>query len=164
MHRALKLILILFSSLSILAAESARSSQNLSPDSCATELGATVQEEAEAQLKSLLKRPNTLPKDAIRQIIVYINSKTNWDGDQKHKEWQKLTHTYNQRRANYWINSPFLRTHDGHIVCWGETRGHLLIFRSDGKIFLSYNPNRPDPHQGAHGYKIDWTDPTLRAL
>lgn len=158
-----KLILILFSSLAILASESVFSRQNSSP-SCASHLGAKKSEEDKARLLSLLRRPDTLPKDAIRQIITYINEKADWNGHEKHKEWQKLTHLYNQKRSNYWINSPFLRTNEGHIVCWGETRGHLLIFRDDGKIFISYNPNRPNPHNGQGGYQIDWSDPTLKAL
>ena len=113
------------------------------------------------RLTALLRSPNTLPKDAIREIITYLKNRDEWDGERKFTEWRELTHLYNQRRTNYWINAPSLRTADGDFVCWGETRGHLLIFRADGAIFKSYNPERPNP-QGGASYQVDWSDPTLK--
>jgi hypothetical protein len=114
-----------------------------------------------APVLSLLRNPNTLPKNAIKGILGYLKNQYFWSGEQKHKEWQELVHIYNRGRSTYWINAPYLKTQDGDIVCWGETRGHLLIFRKDGKIFTSFNPFRPNPSHRGSSYQIDWDDPTL---
>lgn len=110
---------------------------------------------------NLIRHPDTLPRNAIKSIVGYLKNQYFWNGERKHKEWQELVHIYNQGRNTYWINAPYLKTDDGDIVCWGETRGHLLIFRRDGKIFTSFNPQRPNPSHGVNRYKIDWDDPTL---
>lgn len=137
-----------------------RTAQQMAKGICSGYLKKTPSDQS--RLLGLLRHPDTLPRTAIKSIITYLKSHPEWNGEKKHKEWQEFVHIYNHRRDTFWINAPFLRTAEGDIVCWGETRGHLLIFRKDGQIFMSYNPNRPNPHGGGpDGYQIDWNDPTL---
>ena len=116
----------------------------------------------DSRLISLLRSPSTLPPQAIREIVAFLKSQTEWSGEQKFARWQEFAHIYNYKRSKHWINTPCLRTLEKEIVCWGETRGHLLVFLPDGQIFKSYNPNRRDPVSGGQPYKVDWSDPTLR--
>lgn len=117
-----------------------------------------------SRLASVLRHPETTPRIAIREILNHLKTYPEWSGPRKYKEWQEFVQVYNSRRINYWINAPCLKTKEGDIVCWGETRGHLLVFRKDGVIFKSYNPLRPDPIQGPNGYQINWDDPTLDSI
>lgn len=116
------------------------------------------------RVASVLRHPDTNPGRAIREILTYLKNHPEWNGERKYREWEELVHVYNAGRSNYWVNAPCLKTKEGHIVCWGETRGHLLIFRTDGVIFKSYDPMRPNPTQGPNGYQIDWDDPTLNSI
>jgi hypothetical protein len=116
-------------------------------------------DEALRKLHAQLRRPDGMARDAIAAIIAYLKSIPG-DGKAKFKMWQELTHAFNYRRMNdQWINAPSMTTEDGDIVCKGEVRGHLLVFRPDGSIFKSFNPNRPTPFAG---YRVDWSDPSWR--
>lgn len=117
-----------------------------------------------SRLVSRLRHPDLKPAQAIQMILNYLKHKKGWRGLQKHEEWQALIHTYNRKRHEHWINSPFLVTKDQHYVEWGETRGHILIFTKGGQIFISFNPERSDPQNGELGYQIDWNDPTLKPV
>jgi|GEM_PF-3277808 hypothetical protein len=119
----------------------------------------------DSSLRSLLKRPDTPPPAAIRAIIGYLVFQEQWDGKTKHAFWMDLVHLYNHRRANAWISSPCVKTAEEGFACWGDIRGHLLVFKKNGDIYKSFNPARPHPQSGADGlYHVDWSDPTLKLM
>jgi hypothetical protein len=124
---------------------------------------AACREATQSQLKGILRASNTDPKTAIEAIVTYLKDHSEWNGEQKYKMWEELVQRYNFRRENGFIIAPSLRTKKGDYVNWSGARGHLLIFRADGAIFKSFNPERPNPNSGSN-YQIDWNDPTLRQL
>ncbi|HMN67965.1 MAG TPA: hypothetical protein PKC28_05445 [Bdellovibrionales bacterium] len=115
------------------------------------------------KLESLLRHRDTNSSAAIRAIVSYLALYPEWDGERKFSQWQRFASVFTRGPSKYWINSPSLRTRDGDIVCWGETRGNLLIFTARGEIFIRINKNKPDPHGGS-AYQIDWSDPELRRI
>lgn len=120
---------------------------------------------AEPSCRDLLTRPNLEPKMAIANIVKHLAFEVEGSGFEKHKMWMDMVSLYNKAQKKYWIASPCLKTAADDVACWGDIRGHLLVFQNSGRVFKSFNPQRPNPQAGQDGlYVIDWSDPTLKEV
>lgn len=116
-------------------------------------------------LYELLKSPSLTARDAIAAIVKYLAHDIHGTGPEKHKIWSQMVSRFNDGRTNTWINAPCAKTARQDIVCWGETRGHLLVFEHSGLLFKSFNPERANPIRGQDGFvTVPWEDPTLKQV
>lgn len=136
------------------------------PESCGTFLSKQKELRSdEDRLQGRLGHPDMTPPKAIREILHYLISHPDWDGSRKHKAWEEFVSFFNRNSKKHWIASPCAKAKEGHIACWGDIRGHLLVFEKSGALFKTFNPERADVKKDSEGFFIiDWDDPKLTLL